>query len=180
LTVDVTGLGITGFAADQQLHETLGVTVELPSLHHLTLIVSLGNTEADIDRLVRALQILAEAASWGYQPNAISRVVPPLRVRPQTVPNPLTPRQAFFYPTQIVPIAQAIGQISAELVCPYPPGIPVLVPGEVITGEAIEYLQQILAVGGMVTGCADSSLQTVNIVQPEAGNQDARVEREWK
>jgi arginine decarboxylase len=79
-----------------------------------------------------------------------------------------------------VPIAQAIGQISAELVCPYPPGIPVLVPGEVITGEAIEYLQQILAVGGMVTGCADSSLQTVNIVQPEAINRDARMEREWK
>ncbi|NJR62084.1 MAG: arginine decarboxylase, partial [Cyanobacteria bacterium CRU_2_1] len=77
----------------------------------------------------------------------------------------LTPRQAFFAPSVTVPIEQAIDQISAELICPYPPGIPVLFPGDIIVAEAIDYLQEVLAAGGTITGCSDPSLQTLKIVK---------------
>jgi arginine decarboxylase len=60
LTVSVSGLGVTGFEADEILHHKLGVTSELASLQHLTFIISLGNTQADIDGLVCALETLAE------------------------------------------------------------------------------------------------------------------------
>ncbi|MCZ0899137.1 arginine decarboxylase, partial [Microcoleus sp. HI-ES] len=53
----------------------------------------------------------------------------------------------------------------AELICPYPPGIPVLMPGEIITPAAVDYLQQILAAGGKITGCSDTNLQTLKVVR---------------
>ena len=65
-----------------------------------------------------------------------------------------------------VSIAAAIGKISAESICPYPPGIPVLIPGEVITAAAINYLQQILDLGGELAGCSDPTLETMRIVDP--------------
>jgi arginine/lysine/ornithine decarboxylase len=56
-----------------------------------------------------------------------------------------------------------LDKVSAELICPYPPGIPVLIPGEVITQEAIAYLQILIHQGAVITGCSDSSLETVKI-----------------
>jgi len=157
LTVTVSELGIDGFTADNVLHQTLGVTAELPSLQHLTFIISLGNTQADIDRLVQAFTILAKESR---------PVIPQFRqfecLTPQSL---LTPRQAFFAPSETLPIAQTVNRISAELVCPYPPGIPVLLPGEQITEDAIANLQQILAAGGMISGCADSTLETLQVIK---------------
>ena len=79
-------------------------------------------------------------------------------------PPPLSPREAFFSPTETVAADKAVDQLSAELICPYPPGIPVLMPGEIITSKALEYLQQILADGGKITGCSDPRLQTLKVV----------------
>ncbi len=158
LTVTVSELGIDGFTADEILHQMLGITAELPSLQHLTFIISLGNTQADIDRLVHAFTILAK------QPRELE--IPQFRPSELLTPQSLlTPRQAFFAPSETLPIAQTVERISAELVCPYPPGIPVLLPGEQITENAIANLQQILAVGGMMSGCADSSLKTLRVVK---------------
>ncbi|WP_313930089.1 aminotransferase class I/II-fold pyridoxal phosphate-dependent enzyme [Trichocoleus sp. FACHB-262] len=164
LTVTVSDLGLTGFEADEILNEEFGVTAELPSLQHLTFIISLGNTEADIQQLVMALKSLTE----GHHGSPPSNLVGANGRLP--LPNVvLSPRDAWFAPTETVAIAQAVNRVSAELVCPYPPGIPVLVPGEAIAPEAINYLQQVLAAGGFITGCADASLQTLKVVQEEAG-----------
>ena len=158
LTVTVSGLGIDGFKADETLHQTLGVTAEFPSLRHLTFIISLGNTQADIDHLVQAFTTLA-ATELPTQKT-------PLRIKLQDLKHSLlSPRQAFFAPSETLAIAQTVGRISAELVCPYPPGIPVLLPGEQITEAAIVNLQEIFAFGGMISGCADSSLKTLRVVK---------------
>ncbi|MEP0872605.1 aminotransferase class I/II-fold pyridoxal phosphate-dependent enzyme [Trichocoleus desertorum AS-A10] len=164
LTVTVSGLGLTGFEADEILNEEFGVTAELPSLQHLTFIISLGNTEADIQQLVMALKSLTE----GHHGSLPSNLVGANGRLP--LPNVmLSPRDAWFAPTETVAIAQAVNRVSAELVCPYPPGIPILVPGEAIASEAINYLQQVLAAGGFITGCADASLQTLKVAKEEAG-----------
>ncbi|MGB3293536.1 MAG: arginine decarboxylase, partial [Phormidesmis sp.] len=81
-------------------------------------------------------------------------------------PNPpRSPRQAFFASKRQLPTAQAVGQICAETICPYPPGIPALLPGELISSEAITYLQTILRAGGLLTGCSDPSLETLLVVK---------------
>ena len=82
-------------------------------------------------------------------------------------PSPplLSPREAFFFPAETVPADKAVDRLCAELVCPYPPGIPVLMPGEIITPEAVHYLQQVLTAGGKITGCSDRNLQTLKVVR---------------
>jgi arginine/lysine/ornithine decarboxylase len=76
----------------------------------------------------------------------------------------LTPRQAFFADTEVVPLHAAVGRVSAELLCPYPPGVPVVFPGEEFSTSSIQLLQDTLAGGGVVTGGQDSTLQTVRVV----------------
>lgn len=164
LTVDVSAIGLTGFAADEILHYHLGVTAELPSLHHLTFIITLGNTEQDIEQLIHAFHHLSHSKS--NTPHASHPF--PLCPSTSALRPALSPRQAFFAPTETVPIEQACDRISAELISPYPPGIPVLIPGELIARESLDYLQAIAAAGGMISGCADPELQTVQVIKASA------------
>jgi arginine decarboxylase len=168
LTVTVTGLDLTGFAADEILSDRLGLTAELPSLQHLTFIISLGNTIADIDRLVEAFTELA-LNHRGNVELILPRIQPPAKILTEMA---ITPRQANRWRSispgastnLVVPIDSAIGKISAESICPYPPGIPVLIAGEIITIEALDYLRQILDLGGELVGCDDPTLQTIRVV----------------
>ena len=163
LTVTVSGLGLSGFAADEILHEQLGVTAELPSLQHLTFIITLGNTAADIEQLVQAFTVLAQ----GYKRTDLTIKNLGWEDFRSMVDNfvQISPREAFFAATETLPIEQTCDRLSAELVCPYPPGIPVLMPGEVITSAALEYLQRIQAAGGFVSSCADTSLRTLKVLK---------------
>lgn len=114
LTIDVTGLGLTGFAADEMLHQELNVTAELPALRQLTFIITPGNTQADIDHLVQALATLATGRSG----DSSAADLTPLPALPTALLN-CSPRDAFFAATKTLPLEAAIGQTSAELVCPY-------------------------------------------------------------
>ncbi|PZV09813.1 MAG: arginine decarboxylase [Leptolyngbya sp.] len=170
LTVTVSGLGIDGFIADDILNTKLNVTAEFPSLNHLTFIISLGNTAADIDQLIRAFKQLAQECRVQSAEGGVESAECGVRNAKFLFPIPcsfpsLSPRDAFFAATETVAIAHAINRISAELVCPYPPGIPVLIPGEVVTETAIADLQQILASGGILSGCSDSSFVTLKVVK---------------
>ena len=69
----------------------------------------------------------------------------------------MTPREAFFADTQYVELEKSVEAISSEIVTVYPPGVPVLVPGEVISKEAVEYLQKMLKLGATVDGLDDTN-----------------------
>ena len=169
LTVDVSGLGLTGFEADEQLCEDFGVVAELPSLRNLTFIISLGNRQSDIDRLVDSFVRLSGARLSGEVKGKVrGREQLPLGdfssfvgLTPEVV---CTPREAFYGKQQVVELEAAIGLVSAETVCPYPPGIPVLLPGERVTRQAVAYLQQVQAQGGVISGCADETLAMLKVV----------------
>ncbi len=163
LTVTVAPLGITGFTADEILHQHCGVTAELPTQQHLTFILSIGNTQADLERLVAGFKTLVTLAATTVVPPA-PQFPAPLTALPMPL-APLTPRATYFAPTETVAIDRASQRISAELVCPYPPGIPVLMPGEVVTVEAIAQLQATLAAGGHLSGCTDPSFVTLRVVK---------------
>ena len=76
----------------------------------------------------------------------------------------MSPRDAFFSPTRVIPLDEASGEISSELVIPYPPGIPVLAPGEVITDEKVAYLAEGIAHGMYISGPADPKLRRIRVV----------------
>ena len=76
----------------------------------------------------------------------------------------MSPRDAYFAEHRTVPSSDAIGQVSAELVAPYPPGIPVLAPGERITQAAVDGLAAVMSHGTQVRYAADPSLETLQVV----------------
>ncbi len=160
LTVTVTDLNLTGYEADEILCQQYQVVSEMPTLRHITFIISIGNQEWDIEMLVAGFQSLAKH-HHGTTPlnlllcKQITALATPV----------LTPREAFFAHQVTVPIEEAFDRICAELICPYPPGIPLLIPGEVVTREAIAYLQDILSSGGEIVGNFDSTLQSLRVVK---------------
>ncbi|MDZ8223671.1 aminotransferase class I/II-fold pyridoxal phosphate-dependent enzyme [Nostoc sp. ChiVER01] len=162
LTVTVSNLGLTGFEADEILDEKFAVTAEFASLQHLTFIISLGNTLADIEQLLQSFTTLAKEYRRTNL-NVKSHLWQELFTT-QCHALCYSPREAFFAVSEILPLIQTNQRICAEIVCPYPPGIPVLMPGEVITKPVLDYLQQIQAMGGLISGCADRSLQTLKVV----------------
>jgi len=168
LVVDVAQLGITGFTADEFLHEQQQVTAELPTMRQLAFILSLGNVPAEGDRLTAAITTLAHQAEQlrssadGLPTRPDALLTPAVLSQP-----PLTPREAFFAPAIAIPLAQAAGHLAADALCPYPPGIPLVLAGERITATAIATLQHIHQAGGVITGNPDQTWQTIRVVPAE-------------
>ncbi|MGK7941522.1 MAG: aminotransferase class I/II-fold pyridoxal phosphate-dependent enzyme [Crocosphaera sp.] len=160
LTVNVTDLGITGLEIDEILSQKLRVTAELPMLSHLAFIISIGNTQQDIETLIEAFINIKNYISSSASFPTIS---PPNLLTPSLLQ--ISPRDAFFAPKKTVKIESSIGEISGELISPYPPGIPVLMPGEIITHEAINYLTKIKKLGGMITGCSDTNFKNIQVIR---------------
>lgn len=162
LTVIVSELGITGFTAEDFLAQQ-GVLAEFSSAKHLTFIISLGNTQVDIEKLVLSFRKLAQE----HQGEKSSELFDKSPGYFNHQPPKITPRQAFFAATEILPIERAVARICAETICPYPPGIPVLMPGELITPDALEYLLNMQAIGSEIIGCVDATLKNLKVVKAE-------------
>lgn len=159
LTVDVTGLGLTGYQVAQTLNRNFKLQVEFADLDMFLLIVSIGNSSKDINRLITALEaIAAEAPGTGGKTRNRLRLPGGL---PEVV---LPPRAAVFAHTVKVPLKEAVGEVSAEVFSPYPPGIPLLNPGERVTPELIDYLRELHTRGARVQGQADTRLKTIKVV----------------
>lgn len=157
LAINVSGSGATGLAIEDDL-VAAGVPVELADRDTIVPIITMNDDLETVDRFVTAL-----AASLERHRAEPREVRPSIAwtVEPEVV---LSPRDAFFAPHRTLAANEAIGEVSAELVAPYPPGIPVLAPGERITAAAVEGLRQALADGTQVRYAADPTLRTLQIV----------------
>jgi arginine decarboxylase len=76
----------------------------------------------------------------------------------------MSPREAFFAETEQIPVEQAAGRISAEMVSPYPPGVPVLAPGEQISQEALDYLTSGVHAGMFIADAAGPEMNSIRVV----------------
>jgi lysine decarboxylase len=157
LAINVAAIGASGLAMESDL-VLAGTPVELADRDTLIPVVSMNDDLESVDRFVDAVRASASRHRSSPRPvrPSISWTVEPRIVMP--------PRDAFFASHRTVSAAEAIDRVSAELVAPYPPGIPVLAPGERITGEAVEGLRQALADGIHVRYAADPTLQTFQVV----------------
>lgn len=164
LTINVSNLGITGFEADEILETQLEVRSELASLQNITFIISIGNTQQDIDKLIQAFNTLAVMAPVNKNNTKLNSTNLWNNLAALNNLLYISPREAYFAATETLPLDQTYSRISAETICPYPPGIPILTPGEIITKEALEYLQEVKKSGGFFTGCTDTSLKTLKII----------------
>jgi lysine decarboxylase len=123
-----------------------------------TLVAQVGLTDdtSTVDRLVEG--VLASLRVPPGEPR------PPVTRQPAIPPTLMSPRDAFFAGYEVVSRAASVGRVSAELVAPYPPGVPVLVPGEEITRASLEALEQSLSSGNRIAYAADPTLATLHVV----------------
>lgn len=156
LVLSLRGTGASGFAVEADLIGR-GLPVEMADRDTIVAMVTMGDTTSSVDRLVDAIERSIERHRGA--PHTKTAAVWSIKPEPA-----MTPREAFFADHETVPAREAIGRVSAELLAPYPPGIPAIAPGEVITAEIIEMLQSIVAEGGRVAYAADPSLANVQIV----------------
>ena len=94
----------------------------------------------------------------------ISRGAASFLALPPIPKTALAPRDAYFARSEYVDVGAAEGRVAAETIVFYPPGIPVLAPGDVIDRETLRYLRAMRAVGAHVVGAADMSLRTVTVI----------------
>jgi lysine decarboxylase len=126
-------------------------------------LVSIGDSSESLDRLVAAFATLsAENRTDRRAGSAImTRALGPVVA---AGPQILSPREAFFARARALPLASAAGEVAAELVVPYPPGVPVIAPGELIIPDKLAYLQDEIARGMTVRGASDPTLTTIRVV----------------
>ena len=160
LVLLLAGVGADGVEVDRILISHR-LPVELADRDTLVPIVTVADDEATLGALVDVLVPAIRATSG--PPRSRSTALS-WRVRPVNV---MTPRAAFFAPHETLAADLAVGRISAELIAPYPPGVPVLAPGELITDELLGGLRAVAAEGVRVAYAADPSLSTLEVVRSE-------------
>ncbi|SDL73406.1 aminotransferase class I/II-fold pyridoxal phosphate-dependent enzyme [Nonomuraea jiangxiensis] len=160
LMVDVSGLGTGGYQVADRLRERHQINVGVSDHRRIGVQLTHADDEQSTDRLLRALDDLARRAS-DLPPAPPLRIPPPSELR---LEQAMLPRDAFFCRVEHVPWQQASGRISAELLTPYPPGIPAALPGERLTRDVLDYLHSGLEGGMVIPDAADPSLQSVRVV----------------
>ncbi|KAL0315953.1 UNVERIFIED_CONTAM: Arginine decarboxylase [Sesamum radiatum] len=160
VTVGVWYLGISGFEADNILYRDFGVVSELVGTQSITFAFNLGTKREHVLRLISGLKYLSATFLPADGSVIRSDDVVNLAVF-DDVNMVLSPRDAFFARKRKVSIEESLGEICGELICPYPPGIPVLVPGEVITERALQYLLHVKSKGATISGAADRYLSSL-------------------
>lgn len=158
LTIHIRKLGLTGYDVENWLREHYQIEIELSDMYNILCIITPGDDEHTIGILIEALETLSQKY---YNQSDADDVIIKLPEIPQLS---LSPRDAFYADTEIVPLDRAAGRIIAEFIMVYPPGIPILLPGEVISQENIQYIIEHLKVGLPVQGPEDKSLQTVKVI----------------
>jgi len=159
LTINVTKTGLSGMVIENILSNDYNIQVDCADLFNLIAIMGIGSTRADVDKLVKALADI-DKKHHGTAKNWI------LNLPSLTTEMVMNPREVFLSrSTRRVPLNKAAGHISAQTLTPYPPGIPILIPGERITQEVCDYLNQLSQQDIRVSGQETDTLRTVKIVK---------------
>ncbi len=164
ITIQVRRLGITGYEAENWLRDNHNIEVEMSDMYNVLCLITAGDNEDTVKILLSALREMAE--EFRGQGKAVKE----LAVKIPDIPHlALLPRDAFYGETESIPFKDSADRIIAEFIYVYPPGIPILLPGEVITQENIDYITDHVEVGLPVKGPEDRSVQFVKvIVEPGA------------
>ncbi|WP_462412469.1 aminotransferase class I/II-fold pyridoxal phosphate-dependent enzyme [Neobacillus sp. Marseille-QA0830] len=160
LLISVKELGITGYEVEKWLRNRFTIEVELSDLYNILCIVTPGDSEENLMTLVQALSELSQEYKKQADANVDSSVL-----LPEIPALALTPRDAFYSETEVIPFEQAAGKIIAEFVMVYPPGIPIFIPGEIITEDNIIYTRKNIEAGLPVQGAEDEELKTIRVIK---------------
>ena len=156
LIISARDLGISGFELKKVLFEEYRVDTEMADWYTLLGIVTYANEREDLERLTGALKDISNTRRGG-------KPLSPPAPFPARPPQILSPRQAFYSLSRVIPWKEAKGKVSTEMIAPYPPGIPAVYPGEEITGEIWDYLEEYRKEKRHLHGPSDPELAKIRI-----------------
>ena len=160
LSVHTRDIGLAGIEVYDLLRDDYGIQIEFGDIGNILAIISGGDRMLEIERLISALsevKRLHERTKSGMFDHEY--------INPTIV---MGPQKAFFSKKLSLPIEDSSDKICSEFVMCYPPGIPILAPGEMITQEIIHYIQYAKEKGCLVTGTQDMSVDNINVVDTNA------------
>ncbi len=157
LSIYTRDIGLAGIEVYDILRDDYGIQVEFGDIGNILAIISVGDSNFTIERLVAALyeikRLYAKDKAGMFDHEYINPIIE------------LTPQQAFYADKRIIEIENSEGNICGEYVMSYPPGIPILAPGERITSEIIEYIDYARAKGCFLTGTEDITIKNIKVVE---------------
>jgi len=157
LSVHTLDIGLAGIEVYDLLRDEYGIQIEFGDIGNILAIISAGDRTLELERLISSLSEIKRRYSKDK-----TGMFDHEYINPEVV---LPPQKAFYNKNRMVAIEESLGEISAEFVMAYPPGIPILAPGERITGEILSYIQYAKKKGCFLTGTQDLNIEKINIVE---------------
>lgn len=156
LSVHTREIGLAGIEVYDLLRDDYDIQIEFGDIGNILAIISVGDNDFAIERLVSALSEIRRRCARDPKGMLDHEYINPVVV--------MTPQEAFYAPRHSVPIAESAGEICSEFVMCYPPGIPILAPGEWITREILAYISYAKEKGCFLTGTEDVQIERINVV----------------
>lgn len=159
LSVNTLNIGLAGIEVYDLLRDEYGIQIEFGDLGNILAYISIGDRPMDIERLVSALSEVRRRFGK-TKTNLFTQEY----IEPDVC---VSPQEAFYAEKESLPIDATEGRICSEFVMCYPPGIPILAPGERITKKILEYIAYAKAKGCSMTGTEDAAIERLNVLKGE-------------
>ena len=157
MTVNTLDVGLAGIEAYDILRDDYGIQIELGDIGNILSIISVGDTRYNIERLVSALSEIKRIHTKDKKGIFDHEYINPIVKK--------SPKEAFYAEKESILISESEGRITGEFVMCYPPGIPILAPGELITREAIECILASKEKGSLITGPEDMDINEIQVLK---------------
>ena len=156
LSIHTRDIGLAGIEVYDILRDEYNIQIEFGDIGNVLAIISAGDRALEIERLISSLYEIKRLYSKDKAGMFDHEYIDPQVIMP--------PQSAFYGDKKSVPITESGGYICGEFVMCYPPGIPILAPGEKITGDIINYILYAKEKGCMMTGTQDINIENINVV----------------
>ncbi len=157
LSVYTLSIGLAGIEVYDLLRDEYDIQIEFGDIGNILAYISVGDRKQDIERLISALSEIRRRFGKSDKVMLSQEYINPIVAE--------TPRKAFYADKESLPLEQTAGRICSEFVMCYPPGIPILAPGELITEEIIEYIKYAKEKGCSMTGTEDINIERLNVLK---------------
>lgn len=162
LSVHTRDIGLAGIEVYDILRDEYDIQIEFGDIGNILAYLSMGDRPQELERLVSALADIRRRYQKDPSGLLSQEYIDPIVV--------LSPQEAFYAHKKSLPLAESVGLVCSEFVMCYPPGIPVLAPGERITPEILDYIEYARSKGCSLTGPEDPEIRYINVLTGGAGN----------
>ena len=169
VVIDAKELGLTGVEFERMLR-AYSIEVELVQANHVLVLITIGDTKDSVDALIKAVQAVSDDVLSGASRVAGTNDEEAQSLSKDSALLPLpqvrvTPRNAMYAHREQVPLSEALHRIAGETIAYYPPGIPCVAVGEVISESVLQYIENRKALGYVPNGADDITLETIWVLQ---------------